>query len=92
MRSLLWLVAFVALVGTGGIGISLIQNAPPWSEPPGFGARLQAYLNTHVAETVDDSPFPELRPRHYDEVPADHLVVVGQRGLQGKPCRSCGRR
>lgn len=73
MRSVLWLVAFVALVGTGGIGISLVRNAPPWSEPPGFGARLQAYLNTHVAETTESSPFPELRPRHYEDVTPDQL-------------------
>ena len=76
MRSLLWLVAFVALVGTGGVGIALIRNAPPWSEPPGFSARLQAYLTTHVAETIEESQFPELRPRHYDEVPPDHLYGV----------------
>jgi uncharacterized protein (DUF1499 family) len=73
VRSVLWLVAFVAVVGTGGIGISLVHNAPPWSEPPGFGARLQAYLNTHVAETIESSAFPELRPRHYDDVLPDHL-------------------
>jgi uncharacterized protein (DUF1499 family) len=73
VRSLLWLVAFVALVGTGGIGISLVRNAPPWSEPPGFGPRLSAYLNTHVAETNENSEFPELRPRHYDDVLPDHL-------------------
>lgn len=73
MRSVLWLVAFIAVVGTGGVGISLVRNAPPWSEPPGFGARLSTYLNSHVAETVESSPFPELRPRHYDEVLPDQL-------------------
>jgi uncharacterized protein (DUF1499 family) len=76
VRSLLWLVAFVVLVGTGGIGISLVRNAPPWSEPPGFQARLQTYLTTHVAETIEDSPFPELRPRHYDDVLPDHLYGI----------------
>ena len=85
MRSVLWLVVFVALVGTGGVGISLVRNAPPWSEPPGFKARLQAYLNTHVAETNDNSPFPELRPRRYDDVLPDHLYGMVEQVMPRLP-------
>jgi uncharacterized protein (DUF1499 family) len=85
VRSLLWLVAFIALVGTGGVGISLVRNAPPWSEPPGFRERLSTYLNTHVAETVDGSAFPELRPRHYEDVLPDHLYGMVEQVMPRLP-------
>jgi uncharacterized protein (DUF1499 family) len=41
-----------------GHGVSLLDSPGPWT-------RLGTYLTTNVAETVDGSPFPELRPRRY---------------------------
>jgi uncharacterized protein (DUF1499 family) len=68
---------FVALLALGIRG-----NHLPLNDPPGSFVRLYVYLNTHVAETIDGSPFPELRPRSYGE-PTDALFakvkeVIGQ--------------
>lgn len=60
-------VVFVALLALGIRG-----NHLPVDEPPGSFARYYTYLNTHVAETIDGSPFAELRPRSY-ALPADAL-------------------
>lgn len=68
-------------VGIGGLGIALalivgglLLNQPPWSEPPGSGARLRVYLNTNRAATSDATAFAELRPRRYQIAP--DLVLV----------------
>ncbi len=53
----------------------LVGNRPPMTESPGFWTRLVTYLDTHVAETQPDHPFPELRPRRYT-LPPDRLFAV----------------
>ena len=62
-------VGFVTLLALGIRG-----NHLPLNDPPGSFVRLNVYLNTHVAETIDGSPFPELRPRSY-ALPADVLFA-----------------
>ena len=81
MRIVKWLLVAVVVFATllaGGI----VGNRLPLAASPGVGVRLSTYLNTHVAETTLDSPFPELRTRNYS-VPADTLYskvkeAVGQ--------------
>lgn len=64
MRIVRWiLVLLVVAVGLLAGGVWL--NGLPLDDPPGMPVRLFTYLNTHVAETIEGSPFPELRPRHY---------------------------
>lgn len=48
---------------------SLAWNRPPLFDPPGFQTRLKTYFTTHVAETRENHPFPELRPRTFDIAP-----------------------
>ncbi len=60
-------VGFVVMLALGVRG-----NHLPLDDPPGSFVRINTYLNTHVAETVEGSPFPELRPRSY-ELAADPL-------------------
>ena len=62
-------VIFVALLALGMRG-----NHLPMNDAPGSFVRINTYLNTHVAETIEGSPFPELRPRSYT-LPADALYA-----------------
>lgn len=68
MRIVRWLgiavVVFVTLLAAGVVG-----NRLPLGAPPGLAVRLSTYLNTHVAETSESSPFPELRTRRYAIAP-----------------------
>jgi uncharacterized protein (DUF1499 family) len=43
----------------------LVLNRLPWSEPPGFTARLKLYLTHGIADTHDYWVYPELRPHTY---------------------------
>ncbi len=68
MRIVKRLLAFVvgaALVFVVLLALGIRQNHLPLDDPPGSFVRLYVYLNTHVAETIEGSPFPELRPRTY---------------------------
>ena len=51
------------------------HNDLPWTELPGPMARVQHYLTTNVAETVQESPYPELRMREYD-YPTDQFFSL----------------
>jgi len=73
MRSALWALAFVALIGGGAIMAALLRNDLPWETPPGPAIRLQRYLTGNVAETLPGSPFPELLPRRYADVTPEEL-------------------
>jgi uncharacterized protein (DUF1499 family) len=73
MRLLRWLIALVALAVVLVIA-GVLQNDVPLDQPPGRIVRLGTYLNAHVAETIEGSPFPELRPRRY-ALPADVLFA-----------------
>jgi len=46
---------------------ALVQNDLPLLDPPGFKKRLAVYFKTNIAETTENSIFPELRPRSYTE-------------------------
>jgi len=60
----------LALLPVLFVGASLAWNHPPLLDTPGIGARLKTYLTTHVAETREKHPFPELRPRTFAVPPA----------------------
>ena len=53
----------MGIIGLGFGGLAL--NRPPLGDPPGVWVRLATYFGSHVAETHEQSPFPELRPRRY---------------------------
>jgi len=76
---LLVVVVFVAMLALGIRG-----NHLPMDDPPGSFVRLNTYLNTHVAETIEGSPFPELRPRSYT-LPADPLFAKVKEAIARLP-------
>jgi uncharacterized protein (DUF1499 family) len=80
VRRLLGLVVLAVVVFVGMLAAGMVKNRLPWSQPPGFTARVRTYLDTHVAETVEGSPFPELRPRHYEVAP-DELFATVERAI-----------
>ncbi|HEX2200400.1 MAG TPA: DUF1499 domain-containing protein [Gammaproteobacteria bacterium] len=63
MISILVTALVMGIIGLGFGGLAL--NRPPLGDPPGVWARLATYFGSHVAETHEQSPFPELRPRRY---------------------------
>ncbi len=81
LGGLLQVVFFLVLVGLSLLAAGIIANSLPLTEPPGLLARLSTYLSTNVAETKEDSPFPELRPRRY-EAPPELLFDVVRRAVQ----------
>lgn len=85
MRTLIGLVVFVAVVFAGLLAAGMIQNRLLWTEPPGAGQRIRTYLNTHVAQTVEGSPFPELRPRHYEHIRPPQLLGSVQQAIAKLP-------
>jgi uncharacterized protein (DUF1499 family) len=72
-RSLAFIVVAV-LVFVALLALGIRGNHLPLDDPPGSFVRLYVYLNTHVAETIEGSPFPELRPRSYT-LPAEALFA-----------------
>jgi len=81
LSGVLQVVFFLVLLGAALIAAGLIANRLPLTEPPGLLTRLSTYLNTNVAETQENSPFPELRPRRY-EAPPELLFDVARRAAQ----------
>lgn len=81
MRGALWMIVFLVVVFGGSLTVALVQNSPPWREPPGLQERLKTYLGTNVAETDERSPFPELRSRHYERTAPDHLFGVIEQAI-----------
>jgi uncharacterized protein (DUF1499 family) len=81
MSGLLQIIFFFVLLGIALIVAGIIANRLPLTDPPGLLARLSTYLNTNVAETKEDSPFPELRLRRY-EAPPELLFDVARRAAQ----------
>jgi uncharacterized protein (DUF1499 family) len=61
VKAILALLLLAIALLAGGV----LLNGLPLTEPPGLVVRLYTYLNTHVAETTEGSPFPELRARRY---------------------------
>lgn len=62
------------------VGASLAWNHPPLLDTPGIGTRLKTYLTTHAAETRENHPFPELRPRTF-AVPPTQVLSFGAQVL-----------
>lgn len=81
MSGLLQVVFFLAVVWASLLAAGLISNDMPWSDPPGVGTRLMTYLSTNVAETTQDTVFPELRPRTY-AAPAALMFDVARRAAK----------
>ncbi len=54
---------------------ALLHNDLPWNDPPGCMQRLRHYLSTNVAETVDESNYPELVIRQFP-YPADRFFLL----------------
>ena len=85
MLPLLWVLALPMMLLAALLAGGLWMNNLPWDDPPGMGIRLQTYLESHVAETAEGSPFPELRPRHYPNVSPDQLFAHVERAVAGMP-------
>lgn len=71
----------LAALLAGGLAL----NDLPWDDTPGTAVRLQTYLDSHVAETAEGSPFPELRPRHYLQLSPEELYTVVERVIGAMP-------
>lgn len=85
MRWLVRALALVVVVATGALVSSLMGNEARLLGPPGVGARLRTYLSTNVAETIDGSAFPELRPRRYPDLTPDELFPRVEEAVRALP-------
>ena len=83
MRIVRWILGLLVLAIVLLVG-GIMGNALPLEEPPGSFIRIYTYLNTHVAETIEGSPFPELRPRHY-AMAADELHAKVKTAIAALP-------
>jgi uncharacterized protein (DUF1499 family) len=81
LSGLLQVVFFLVLLGIALIAAGIIANRLPLTEPPGLLTRLSTYLNTNVAETQENSLFPELRLHRY-EAPPELLFDMARRAAQ----------
>lgn len=82
LGAILQVVFFLLLVGVSLLAAGIIMNRLPLTEPPGLLTRLSTYLNTNVAETSEDSPFPELHLSRY-KAPPELLFDVVSRTVKG---------
>ncbi|MGH7964544.1 MAG: DUF1499 domain-containing protein, partial [Candidatus Binatia bacterium] len=78
LGGILQAVFFLLLIFASLLVAGIIANRLPLTEPPGLFTRLSTYLNSNVAETREDSLFPELRPRRYEAPPALLFDVVSR--------------
>lgn len=85
MRSLVLVLVLLLLLGVscGTVLLTFWTNHLPWGDPPGRWARLEAYVTRHIAQTSEQSPFPELRPRRYPAVTADRLFGAVDQAVAG---------
>jgi uncharacterized protein (DUF1499 family) len=81
VRGLLQIVFFLMLFGVALLVAGIMANRLPLSDPPGMAIRLATYLNTNIAETSLNSPFPELRPRRYEAPPA-LIFDIARKGVE----------
>jgi Protein of unknown function (DUF1499). len=84
MRFVMFVVGSVAIVVVIAITLvlgGLVSNSPPLRDPPGVWVRLVAYFSSNIAETREDNPFPELRPRRYN-LSADELYCGAREAIQ----------
>ena len=79
---LLKLLAFGAIAATALLVGGLLANRVPLTKPPGLERRLLTYLTANVAQTAENSSFPELRPRAYG-IPAQRLYALVQEAVRG---------
>ena len=77
-----WLVVLLLLPPALLTG-ALLLNRPPLFAPPGLLERLRTYLQTNIAETRPEHPFPELRTPlvPVDEAAAQAAVVAAMQRL-----------
>ena len=81
MRTAATLLILLLVVSVGVFGLAFWKNGLPWNLPPGRMVRLVNYVTTHVADTSEESMFPELRPRRYAGVSADALYGAVDRAV-----------
>lgn len=81
IKGLLQVVFFVAFVGAGLAAATIISNELPMTDPPGLLTRVVTYLSTNVAQTTQDSAFPELRMNRYQAPPA-LLADIARRAVE----------
>jgi uncharacterized protein (DUF1499 family) len=81
IKGLLQVIFFVAFVGAGLAAATIISNNLPMTDPPGLLTRVVTYLNTNVAQTTQDSAFPELRMSRYQAPPA-LLIDIARRAAE----------
>ncbi len=74
------LLPVLAVVAVGLLAGGLFSNRVPLTQPPGLEKRLATYLTKNVAETAENSEFPELQVRRYP-VSAGRLYRVAQEAV-----------
>jgi uncharacterized protein (DUF1499 family) len=84
VKRLLAFIVVAVLVFVTMLALGIRQNRLPLDDPPGSFVRLYTYLNTHVAETTDRSPFAELRTRTYT-LSADALFAKVKEAIGSMP-------
>lgn len=75
------ILVFLLLIGGSLLAAGIMSNRLPLTDPPGLVRRLSTYLGTNVAETSENSPFPELQLRRY-EAPEGLLFDIARRAVQ----------
>lgn len=78
---ILQVIFFLGLIFVSLLAGGIISNRLPLTDPPGPGKRLSTYLGAHLAETTEDSEFPELRLRHY-QTPPELLFDIARRAVK----------
>jgi len=81
LGGILQAIFFLLLIFASLLAAGIIANRLPLNDPPGLFPRISTYLGSNVAETKEDSPFPELRPRRY-EAPPELLFDVVRRAVE----------
>lgn len=81
IKGVLQFIFFAAFIGAGLAAAAIISNDLPMSDEPGMGTRISAYLNTNIAETTQDSAFPELRMKRYN-APPSLLIDIARRAAE----------
>jgi len=78
----MWFLIFVVLLSPVLLAVVAIAlNRPPLFEVPGVSARLAVYLRSNVAQTADQSLFPELETPTY-AMSAEQLNRVLQQSIR----------
>ncbi len=61
IKMIVLVLVIMIILAVGLVFFTLQRNGARLFEKPGFAKRLSTYLTTNIAETADNSAFPELR-------------------------------